>query len=330
MVSSRFEELVVFGVTSILVALFGWIYARDRETSVQLWMLGWIAIFIHFTAPAIDKFVPWLIPFTPWIKVFTLIIAGSCFLLSVSEVFTDERRRLRFTLSISAASVLYLCGLFLDLHAPWFFSGLLLLSMVYGLVQASTNFAWKSRYLYLLLLLLPYGVWAAGRALHGDIDYGLDFYLCSLFYVTGLVYLRRFHRFTPGVIFTAASFIAWGSVFPLGRICYVYGIGPSMESFFWDIPKFFVAFGMILTLFENKAEMASSVARQFQVLFENNLAAVYLSTFDGRLLDCNSAFTRMYGFDSRKRRWHALLSCFTRNLLSESSSSMIWGEKGAC
>ncbi len=77
-------------------------------------------------------------------------------------------------------------------------------------------------------------------------------------------------------------------------------VGPDLRSFFWDLPKFFVAFGMILTLFETQAEAATSLARQYQVLFENNLAAVYVSTFEGKLLQCNSAFIKMYGFRSKE------------------------------
>jgi PAS domain S-box-containing protein len=57
---------------------------------------------------------------------------------------------------------------------------------------------------------------------------------------------------------------------------------------------------MILTLFENQTEVASNAARQYRVLFENNLAAVYVSTLEGRLLNCNSAFLRMYGFKSKE------------------------------
>jgi PAS domain S-box-containing protein len=298
--SPRFEELVVFGVMSILVALFGWIYARDRETSVGLWMLGWIAIFIHFAAPAVDDYFLSLQPYTSWIKVFTLIIAGSCFLLSVSQVFAERRRRFSFVIFISTASVLYLSGLSAGVKSPWFFAGLLTISTVYAVIQAIGYYGWRSAHLYYVLLLAPYGVWATVRALQGSVWHGLDFYLFGFFYVTGLVYFRRFHRFTPGVIFTSASFMAWGCVFPLAAFCYLRGIGPSSVSFFWDIPKFFVAFGMILTLFENKTEVANAIARQCQALFENNLAAVYVSTFDGRLLDCNSAFLRMYGFSSKE------------------------------
>jgi PAS domain S-box-containing protein len=83
-------------------------------------------------------------------------------------------------------------------------------------------------------------------------------------------------------------------------LLYAYHIG-SPGTFFWDVPKFFVAFGMILTLLENQTQVAKTVARQFEVLFENNLAAVYVSTPQGRLINCNSAFLSMYGFQSKEQ-----------------------------
>jgi PAS domain S-box-containing protein len=57
---------------------------------------------------------------------------------------------------------------------------------------------------------------------------------------------------------------------------------------------------MILTLFENQTQVSSKTARQYEVLFENNLAAVYVSTPTGKLLNCNAAFLRMYGFQSKE------------------------------
>ncbi|HZD96084.1 MAG TPA: PAS domain S-box protein, partial [Candidatus Sulfotelmatobacter sp.] len=298
--SPRFEELVVFGVITILVALFSWIYTRDREKRVGLWMLGWIAIFIHFAAPALDDFLPPMMRYTSWIKIFTLIIAGTCFLLSVSEVFANRSKRIAFAFLISGAASLYLTSLTLNFRVPLFLASLLVVSTLYGVIQAVRFYGWRNAHSYSMLLLVPYGAWAAVQASHGVFKYGLDFYLFGFFYVTGLVYFRHFRRFTPGVILTSVSFMVWGCVFPLSRVLFSYGAGPGPTSFFWDVPKFFVAFGMILTLFENQAELAITVARQYEVLFENNLAAVYVSTFEGRLLACNSAFLRMYGFDSMR------------------------------
>ena len=299
--SPRFEEIVVFVVVTILVSLFAWIYLRDRQKSTGLWMLGWCAIFIHFAAPAFDDLVPSVMPFTEWVKAFTLIVAGSCFLLSVSEVFVPLPRRSAFVLFVSSAAVIYLTAVELQFQAPWLYAGLLLLSNVYGVVQAFRFYSWKSPYLYCLCLMVPYGAWTIQQALHGAPEHGLDFYLFGFFYVTGLVYFRHFRRFSPGVVLTSAAFIAWGCVFPFSSILQAHGTGPGPGSVYWDMPKFFVAFGMILTLFESQAKVASTVASQYQVLFENNLAAVYVATPEGKLLNCNSAFLRMYGYESKEQ-----------------------------
>jgi PAS domain S-box-containing protein len=298
--SSRLEEIVVFAVGAILVSLFAWIYARDPQKTTRLWMLGWIAVLIHFAVPAFDVFSPALIRFTWWLKGATLIIAGTFFLLSVSGVFSRHSRRLTFIFFITAAAILYLTGLEMRYPSGWFYISLLVISSTYGVAQAIQFYGWKSPYLYSLFMMLPYAVWAIHRASQGTYRHGLLFYFFGFFCATGLAYFRRFNRYSPGILLTSASFIAWGCVFPLATILQAYGMGPSPASTVWNLPKLFVAFGMILTLFENQAHMASRLARQYQVLFENNLAAVYVSTPEGMLLNCNSAFLRMYGFKSKE------------------------------
>ena len=298
--SSRLEEIVVFAVGAILVSLFAWIYARDPQKTTRLWMLGWIAVLIHFAAPAFDVFSPALVRFTWWLKGATLIIAGTFFLLSASEVFSRHSRRLAFIFFITAAAILYLTGLEMRYSSGWFYISLLVISSIYSVVQAIQFYGWKSPYLYSLIILLPYAGWAIQRASQGTYRPGLLLYFFGFFYATGLAYFRRFNRYSPGILLTSASFVAWGCVFPLATILQAYGMGPSPASTVWNLPKLFVAFGMILTLFENQAHMASGLARQYQVLFENNLAAVYVSTPEGVLLNCNSAFLRMYGFKSKE------------------------------
>jgi PAS domain S-box-containing protein len=298
--SPRLEEIVVFVLAAILVALFVWIYARDPQKTTRLWMLGWIAVLVHFAAPALDDFSPALVRFTWWLKGATLIVAGTFFLLSVSGVFSRHARRLAFIFFITAAAILYLTGMEMGYRSGWFYISLLVISSIYGIAQAIQFYGWKSPYLYSLLLLLPYAGWAIQRASHVMYRPGLLLYFFGFFYATGLAYFRRFNRYSPGVLLTTVSFVAWGCVFPFAVILQAYGMGPALSSDVWNLPKLFVAFGMILTLFENQAHMASKLARQYQVLFENNLAAVYVSTPEGKLLNCNSAFFRMYGFKSKE------------------------------
>jgi PAS domain S-box-containing protein len=46
------------------------------------------------------------------------------------------------------------------------------------------------------------------------------------------------------------------------------------------------------------AEMVRKSERRYRQLFERNLAGVYRATIGGRLLDCNNAFARIYGYES--------------------------------
>jgi PAS domain S-box-containing protein len=299
--SSGFESYVVAAVLGIMVALFGWIYLGDRQARVRLWLFGWIAVLLHFTSLPLEHASIISAGIGIWISIATLLVAGTFFLLSVSEVFIALHRRLAFVFAISLASLVYLTALIAGVHQKWVFIALLLVSILFGLFQAIQFYGWRSPYLYTLCLLVPYVAWVTWRAQSGDFWQGLYFYLFGFFAVTSMAYYRHFRRFTPGVMFTAVSFFAWGCVAPIGNaLYYAHHFGPGPGNFFWDLPKFFVAFGMILTLLENQTEVANTVARQYQVLFESNLAAVYVSTFDGKLLNCNSAFLRMYGFDSKE------------------------------
>ncbi len=40
--------------------------------------------------------------------------------------------------------------------------------------------------------------------------------------------------------------------------------------------------------------------QRYELLFEQNLAGIYRSSLDGRILECNEAFARLFGYESRK------------------------------
>ncbi|MGA7991355.1 MAG: PAS domain S-box protein [Thermoanaerobaculia bacterium] len=45
---------------------------------------------------------------------------------------------------------------------------------------------------------------------------------------------------------------------------------------------------------------SSESERRYQLLFEQNLAGIYRATVDGRILECNEAFARIFGYASRR------------------------------
>ncbi|HKW76754.1 MAG TPA: PAS domain S-box protein [Terriglobales bacterium] len=298
--SPVFEQILVFLVMSIVLSLFTWIYVRDRQQKIGLWMLGWTAVLLHFAVPLVGVWLPLSAKFARWNNAATLLIAGSCFLLSVTEVYLG-RLRWYFAGFVSAVSLVYLTGLLNRWFPSWGYAALLGLSMGFVVVQLCRRFGFRSQYLYLTLsiVLLLTGA-AVTHIFEGLPIWGIHGYLSALFGLAGVQYWRNFRRFTPGVILTSMAFIAWGLVFPIGGMLLERHLGPPANSVVYDLPKYFVAFGMILTLFENQAEVATGMARQYQDLFESNLAAVYVSSFDGKLLNCNAAFLKLYGFQSKQ------------------------------
>jgi PAS domain S-box-containing protein len=295
--SALFEQILEFGVMSVLVSLFTWIYLHDRQRQFGFWLLSWSAIFLHFAASLVSRFITIPNSIIQWIEFATLLVAATFFMLSVSEIVRSMWQRTVFILNMGVASLVYLTGLTIGLHAPWFYVALLSTSIVTGVILSARFYGFKSTYFYaMLVLLLPYSLWTEWQAGFGRPELGLHLYLFALFCITAVAYFRRFRRLTPGVIFTSASFLAWACVFPMSALFQAHGI----MHFIWDLPQYAVAFGMILTLFENQTAVAITAASRYQSLFENNLAGVYVSNFEGKLLDCNSSFWKMYGFASKE------------------------------
>jgi two-component system cell cycle sensor histidine kinase/response regulator CckA len=298
--SQRIEDVVVIGVMSVLAMLFTWIYVRDRRPKSPWWLLGWSATFVHFIAFGIaDQWIPGGHTLGAWVSRSTLIIAGTFFFLSVADPQVRTWKNSIGIVFVSLLGISYMSATIFRVPQNWIYVSILASVAIISIWDGLRLYGWRNWFWFMVWsLLAPYFCFVLLRVSNGHTRDGFDFYLFSLFAVTGLLYLRHFHRFTPGVIFTSLAFIAWGLVFPLAAYLNYQRIGVS--AVLWDLPKYSVAFGMLMTLFENQAEAATAAARQFQGLFENNLAAVYVSTIEGKLLDCNSAFLSMYGFSSKE------------------------------
>ncbi|HLY99108.1 MAG TPA: PAS domain S-box protein [Candidatus Angelobacter sp.] len=303
-----FSEFIVFCVMGLLVLLFVWTWVRDRQPPTGVWMLGWMAILVHFGAAWLHSLNLIGDRTTNLLKLTTLEVAGICFELSVSETCRTNRRRILFIALLGVPSIIYVvCSIYLEGHM-WVYPALIGICVFGGVYIMSTHYTRRSIYAYAFCLIFGApGVLIIPVILRAP-GYGVPFMLFEYFTVTGILYWRHFHRITPGVVFTSLSFIYWGVSFPVAFIPKPYHIGPEMGNFFWELPQFFVAFGMVLTLFETQAEAATIVARRYRDLFEGNLASVYLSTFDGHLMDCNSAFIALYGFASKEEALAADMS----------------------
>ena len=60
----------------------------------------------------------------------------------------------------------------------------------------------------------------------------------------------------------AGGFLAWGAVFPMAALVGRYLPSSSVTPELWNVPKFFVAIGMVLNLLEDKSQMVEEARAQ--------------------------------------------------------------------
>src|ERR1700724_1942926 len=148
--SAHFERIVVFLVMSFLVLLFSWIYMRDRQQRIGLWMIGWISIFVHFTAALLASFSLISSGFADWMAVATLEIAGMSFLLSVSKACASPKRRAVFLALIGVPSLVYTTLWALQVHHAWMYQSIVALTIVTALVLPISYYDRKKPLVYVL------------------------------------------------------------------------------------------------------------------------------------------------------------------------------------
>jgi signal transduction histidine kinase/DNA-binding response OmpR family regulator len=251
----QFQRVVTLSVMVILVALFTWIYAREHQQRLRLWMIGWSFIVIHFLGGLLVSFS--LIPSAlgDWLAYATLVFTACAFFLSVCPTGSTLTRRAVFWAAIVAPAVGYWTGMVADIENPWPYRGMLAILLAAGAWLALTHCRHSAitNALWFAAAIIP-GCWLLWYVAI-RVDYGMDFILFEAFAITGWCYWRHHGRLTPGVLLTSLSLLAWGLVFPVAEICAIMHVNIPGDHVVWDLPKYFVAFGMIMTLFENQTEI---------------------------------------------------------------------------
>jgi len=272
----HFDRVLVFSVMTILVALFAWIYRRNRRPSERLWMTGWIAIEIHFGAALLFALARLTPAVAEWFAYSTLLVAAACFFLSVTDVFLDFRRWMIFWGLLFVPAVAYWTCMVAGVESRLAYAALLALMTMTAFRMVGEGLPGEAQWSALA------GAGAASFAFWNP-GYGMDFILFTAFVSTAVAYWRRYRRPTPGVIFTSLSFTLWGLVWPVAELCAAAGLKIPGDHVVWDLPKYFVAFGMIMTLLEEKsaileAEGAERKRAEDRAVAANQAKSLFLAS----------------------------------------------------
>lgn len=261
--SAFLDKLPTILILAVLVGIFLSLRKHAPSVRVRLWTYAWALIFLHFLVQVFETHTgtPELI--FESIDLASLELSGIVFV--VSMMFSIENRANR-------------TGLLVMLGVPTLFQAVAVtfnwnipatLSVVLGIIffggALFPLFASRRSRIFnigLALILAGTGVWAIHDQLHGNSDFAVNAILTLGFGLCGVLCWRRYARWSPGVIAVSGGFLCWGAVFPVATLLAEYLPKLQLNGELWNVPKYFVAFGMVLTLLEDKSTIIEATSER--------------------------------------------------------------------
>jgi diguanylate cyclase (GGDEF)-like protein/PAS domain S-box-containing protein len=292
------SELLDIIITGCLVLLFAGTYRKRTTSMVQLWTIGWVLVLFHFTAllfhPSNSTYQKLLIT----LSLIFLIACGMVFLLAIRNN-DDVREPPRITLLIAglgASGIVALQVWEVTATLPYWLLVIGGGAFWYPYAASLRRIPILVRSL-LVVSTLANTYWLFWTILHHRPDVGISAILTQLFLSVGLVYLATFRRLSGGTCTMIFGMLAWAAVFPIAELLAHLGLFSQFSPELWNIPKYFVAFGMILFLLEEEMAAVNTVSDDYRLLFDANPHPMW--TYDLETLafeKVNDAAIAQYGY----------------------------------
>ena len=275
------EKLPTILVLAVLVAIFLSLRKHAPSARIRLWTYAWALIFLHFFIQAFETHTGTLETIIESIDITALELSGVVFVVSVLRLVEDRAKRLGLLALLGISVAFHAVAASFNWQIPWIMSAALAIIFFVSAILALRVRPLPRFNIGVAVVLIAVGIWAIHDQLHGSPDFAINAILTLSFGLCGLLFWKRYRRASPGVLVVSGGFLAWGAVFPVGALLDHYLPKLQMNPELWNVPKYFVAFGMVLALLEDKSRIIEqSSAREHA----ENLLLQRLSHITSRLL----------------------------------------------
>jgi len=281
-VTPLLDKLPTILVLAVLVAIFLSLRKHAPSARIRLWTYAWALIFLHFFIRAFEGHTGTLETILESIDIAALELSGVVFVTSMINSVETRSKRLGLLALVGIPAAFHAVAASFDWHIFRTMSAALAIVFFGAAIFALLAYARPPRFnIGVAVVLTGVGIWAIHDQLHGSPDFAIIAILTLSFGMCGLLFWKRYPRPSPGVIAVSGGFLAWGAVFPVGALFDHFLPKLQMNPELWNVPKYFVAFGMVLTLLEDKSRIIEqSSAREHA----ENLLLQRLSHITSRLL----------------------------------------------
>jgi two-component system, NtrC family, sensor kinase len=261
------EKLPTFLTVGALVIIFACLKRHARCARLTVWAVGWALVFTHFLAQLLEPDRRHVSSLLLAIDSVALQAAAVAFLVSVSSVVEDSAKRTTLLLVLGVPSLLYSALFSIGSQARWLY----VLSLI-ACFGGATVFFFRvhrkfSGYVAAVTFVCSLvGAWAIRAALGGSFVEGATALLGIGFGLPGVFICRNYWRRSFGILTISCGFLGWGALFPIRLWVERFTPNLIVPGALWDVPKLFVAFGMILAIVEDKSLSITGMQRKAESL----------------------------------------------------------------
>ncbi|MEO6828329.1 MAG: GGDEF domain-containing protein [Acidobacteriaceae bacterium] len=246
---------------TVLVFVF-WSILRSRAGSqLHAWLVGWVFILLHFAVGIFGGRPGGLQTFVQCVAAVMLALGGAAFIYAAGGC--SVTRRLRILASTCVLAAVFFIGLeyYQVASRVWYYvAAAVLFAAAAAILLPEPRHVCSDGNKTLAIWGMVLAVALAALAYFGQQNFGEDCIFFVVYLLAGIQYWRNFHRRTTGTLTAVAGLVAWACVFPVGVALELLAPGVHIQSSVWNIPKYIVAIGILLTLLEEQIHRTEHLA----------------------------------------------------------------------
>jgi diguanylate cyclase (GGDEF)-like protein/PAS domain S-box-containing protein len=285
-------NLFDLALLSVLILFFGLLQAQRPQRGHRMWLGAWIMVLFSFLTysqnPASEK----LRILQECVRIDFLICGGVMFVSSVVRKKIPFKRRLLHLACLAVPSCLLLNLMAAGAGGPWLYSGIICVAELTSVWLAEDNLSNKLQRNLIRCqcavgtVILLAAVWTHQYSLSITIILVHIFSGCAILLLAGQTQIR------VGTWTAASGFMGWALMYLL----YEFEFQNPLLMHVWNLPKYLVGFGMILTVMEEDTNKITELSEEYRLLYESNPHPMWIfEPVTGRFLTINDAAVGAYG-----------------------------------
>lgn len=257
------SKLPDLGTVALLATAFATVARRSQTPVSGLWLTGWIVIAVHFAALFLVPLPGLASTLATFVALVSLACAGILFLWASVPYRREPSSRVMLVTTLCTISC-YIAVVVFTNQAQWLLAlcALLIGAAPIGIaIGYARSFIHPLRYITVALCTaLSVFLLAIENRPHTGPDLALNAIFFTVYLACAIHFLVIFRYLGAATFVTTAGFLAWASVFVL--VPFLQTVMPSsrMDGEVWNLPKYIVAFGMILILLQQQIEHTKHLA----------------------------------------------------------------------